>query len=106
MEKYNILLLHLPHLDYNLFLLITEPKMHWQLKRTLTLENTQFRSFGANENDKGSRKTKSFLVARPQRPYHPPFGLSGHIFWGEFFLELQKKFFIINGQALTPPPSS
>ena len=46
-----------------------------------------------------------FLVARPVRPYHPPpLELSGHIFLGDFFSELQKKFFFVSGQALTPPP--
>ena len=47
---------------------------------------------------------KFFLVARPPRPNPlPPFELSGHIFWGEFDLELQKKLFSLSGQAHRPP---
>ena len=35
------------------------------------------------------------------RPYPPPLELSGHIFLGIFFLELQIKYLFLSGQALT-----
>ena len=39
---------------------------------------------------KGSRKKKSFLVARPQIALPPPLELSGHIFEGILFRALKK----------------
>ena len=49
--------------------------------------------------NKGRRKKKL-------RPSPLPLELIGHIFWGIFFLELQKKLFFLSGQALTLPPLS
>ena len=34
-------------------------------------------------------------MARSLRPYPPPLDLSGNIFWGKVFFELQKSYFFI-----------
>ena len=50
---------------------------------------------------RGSRKKVLFLVARLLRPNPPPsLVLSGHIFFGFFFLEFQKSSFFLVGPLL------
>ena len=47
---------------------------------------------------------KVFLVAQPLRPYPPPIELSGHIFFQNYFFELQKKLSFLSDPAFNPPP--
>ena len=46
---------------------------------------------------------KVLLVTRTLRPYTPPtLEFSGHIFFPDFFIELQKTVFFLSGQSLPP----